>query len=122
MIDRIAEGKAASRLAYGTRLSGQPSKSVVTKVKYLTIPVLLKKDKVASRLKSAWFAPDRECKLAIALLDAFCQEDGQGTGKQSLNFIRSLGRSKVAGTFEIVIKRSLADFGWAHNPHAIKRL
>ena len=87
-------------------------------MKYLTIPVLL--DKVAPDW-SAWFAPDRECWMAIALLDAFCQEDGRELASNDL-IAQALEETRWPGRLEIVSRDPLLLLDGAHNPHAIKAL
>ena len=118
VIDRIAEGKDAPRLAYGKdyQVSHQESvvigevfdyTSAVRQGRFQTGPLGLHQIENAG--------------MAIALLDIFCQEDGRELASNHL-LAQALEETRWPGRLEIVSRDPLMILDGAHNPHAIKAL
>lgn len=118
MIDRIAEEKDASRLAYGANYHVSHQESVVTGEVF----------DYTSAVRQGRFQTDllglhqiENAGMAIALLDTFCQEDGRELASNHL-LAQALEETKWPGRLEIVSRDPLMILDGAHNPHAIKAL
>lgn len=118
VIDRIAEGKVAPRLAYGADYQVCHQESVVTgEVFDYTSSVRQGRFQIGllglHQIENAG--------MAIALLDTFCQEDGRELA--SNDFLgQALEETSWPGRLEIVSRDPLMILDGAHNPHAIKAL
>ncbi|HEU1047540.1 TPA: bifunctional folylpolyglutamate synthase/dihydrofolate synthase [Streptococcus pneumoniae] len=118
VIDRIAEGKDAPRLAYGTDYQVRHQESVVTGEVF----------DYTSAVRQGLFQTSllglyqiENAGMAIALLDTFCQEDGRELA--SNDFLgQALEETSWPGRLEIVSRDPLMILDGAHNPHAIKAL
>ena len=118
VIDRIAEGKAAPRLAYGVDYQVGHQESVVTGEIF----------DYASAVRQGRFQTGllglhqiENVGMAIALLDTFCQEDGRELASNDL-LAQALEETRWPGRLEIVSREPLMILDGAHNPHAIKAL
>lgn len=118
VIDRIAEGKDAPRLAYGTDYQVRHQESVVTgEVFDYTSSVRQGRFQIGllglHQIENAG--------MAIALLDTFCQEDGRELVANIL-IAQALEETSWPGRLEVVSRDPLMILDGAHNPHAIKAL
>ncbi|VSK02126.1 dihydrofolate synthetase [Streptococcus pneumoniae] len=118
VIDRIAEGKDAPRLAYGTDYQVRHQESVVTGEVFDYTSVVRQ-----GRFQTGLLGLHQieNAGMAIALLDTFCQEDGRELA--SNDFLgQALEETSWPGRLEIVSRDPLMILDGAHNPHAIKAL
>lgn len=118
VIDRIAEGKDAPILAYGTDYQVRHQESVVTgEVFDYTSSVR------QGRFQTGLLGLHQieNAGMAIALLDTFCQEDGRELASNDL-LAQALEETSWPGRLEIVSRDPLMILDGAHNPHAIKAL
>lgn len=118
VIDRIAEGKVAPRLAYGADYQVCHQESVVTgEVFDYTSSVRQGRFQIGllglHQIENAG--------MAIALLDTFCQEDGRELVANIL-IAQALEETSWPGRLEVVSRDPLMILDGAHNPHAIKAL
>ena len=118
VIDRIAEGKNAPRIAYGTDYQVRHQESVVTGEVF----------DYTSAVRQACFQTGllglhqiENAGLAIALLDTFCQEDGRALPANTL-VAQALEETRWTGRLEVLSSDPLLILDGAHNPHAIKAL
>lgn len=118
VIDHIAEGKDAPRLAYGTDYQVRHQDSVVTGEVF----------DYTSSLRQGRFQTGllglhqiENAGMAIALLDTFCQEDGRELASNDL-IVQALEETSWPGRLEVVSRDPLMILDGAHNPHAIKAL
>ena len=118
VIDSIAEGKDAPRLAYGKDYQVSHQESVVTGEVF----------DYTSSLRQGRFQTSllglhqiENAGMAIALLDTFCQEDGREQASNHL-LAQALEETSWPGRLEIVSRDLLMILDGAHNPHAIKAL
>lgn len=118
VIDRIAEEKDASRLAYGADYQVSYQKSVVTGEVF----------DYASAVRQGRFQTGllglhqiENAGMAIALLDTFCKEEGREIPANPL-LAQALEETRWPGRLEIVSRDPLLILDGAHNPHAIKAL
>ena len=118
VIDRIAEGKDAPRIVYGTDYQVRYQESVVTGEAF----------DYTSAVRQACFQTGllglhqiENAGMAIALLDTFCQEDGRELASNDL-LAQALEETRWPGRLEIVSRDPLMILDGAHNPHAIKAL
>ena len=118
VIDHIAAGKDAPRLAYGADYQVRHQESVVTGEVF----------DYTSSLRQGHFQTGllglhqiENAGMAIALLDAFCQEDGRELASNHL-LAQALEETKWPGRLEVVSRNPLMILDGAHNPHAIKAL
>ena len=118
VIDRIAEGKDAPRLAYGKDYQVSHQESVVTGEVF----------DYTSSLRQGRFQTGllglhqiENAGMAIALLDAFCKEDGRELASNDL-LAQALEETSWPGRLEVVSRDPLMILDGAHNPHAIKAL
>ncbi|HEU9353531.1 dihydrofolate synthetase [Streptococcus pneumoniae] len=118
VIDRIAEGKVAPRLAYGADYQVCHQESVVTgEVFDYTSSVR------QGRFQTGLLGLHQieNAGMAIALLDTFCQEDGRELASNHL-LAQALEETSWPGRLEIVSRDPLMILDGAHNSHAIKAL
>ena len=118
VIDRIAEGKNAPRIAYGTDYQVRHQESVVTGEVF----------DYTSAVRQACFQTGllglhqiENAGMAIALLDTFCQEDGRALPADTL-VAQALEETRWPGRLEVLSSDPLLILDGAHNPHAIKAL
>ena len=118
VIDRIAEGKDAPRLAYGVDYQVGHQKIVMTGEVF----------DYTSSLRQARFQTGllglhqiENAGMAIALLDTFCQEDGRELASNDL-LAQALEETRWPGRLEVVSRDPLMILDGAHNPHAIRAL
>lgn len=118
VIDRIAEGKDAPRLAYGTDYQVRHQESVVTG-EVFDYTSAVRQGRFQTSLLGLYQIENAG--MAIALLDTFCQEDGRELA--SNDFLgQALEEASWPGRLEIVSRDPLMILDGAHNPHAIKAL
>ena len=118
MIDRIAEGKDAPRLAYGANYQVRHKESVVTGQVFDYTSVVRQ-----GRFQTGLLGLHQieNAGMAIALLDNFCQEDGRELPANTL-LAKALEETRWPGRLEVVSREPLMILDGAHNPHAIKAL
>ncbi|MBF9683928.1 bifunctional folylpolyglutamate synthase/dihydrofolate synthase [Streptococcus pseudopneumoniae] len=118
VIDRIAEGKDAPRLAYGTDYQVRHQESVVTG-EVFDYTSAVRQGRFQTSLLGLYQIENAG--MAIALLDTFCQEDGRELA--SNDFLgQALEETSWPGRLEVVSRNPLMILDGAHNPHAIKAL
>ncbi|HET4581940.1 TPA: bifunctional folylpolyglutamate synthase/dihydrofolate synthase [Streptococcus pneumoniae] len=118
VIDRIAEGKDAPRLAYGTDYQVRHQESVVTG-EVFDYTSAVRQGRFQTSLLGLYQIENAG--MAIVLLDTFCQEDGRELA--SNDFLgQALEETSWPGRLEIVSRDPLMILDGAHNPHAIKAL
>lgn len=118
VIDRIAEGKDAPRLAYGTDYQVRHQESVVTG-EVFDYTSAVRQGRFQTSLLGLYQIENAG--MAIALLDTFCQEDDRELA--SNDFLgQALEETSWPGRLEIVSRDPLMILDGAHNPHAIKAL
>ncbi|HEW2842082.1 TPA: bifunctional folylpolyglutamate synthase/dihydrofolate synthase [Streptococcus pneumoniae] len=118
VIDRIAEGKDAPRLTYGTDYQVRHQESVVTG-EVFDYTSAVRQGRFQTSLLGLYQIENAG--MAIALLDTFCQEDGRELA--SNDFLgQALEETSWPGRLEIVSRDPLMILDGAHNPHAIKAL
>ena len=118
VIDRIAEGKDAPRIAYGRDYQVRHQESVVTGEVF----------DYTSAVRKGCFQTGllglhqiENAGMAIALLDTFCQEDGRALPANTL-VAKALEETRWPGRLEVLSSEPMMIFDGAHNPHAIKAL
>ena len=118
VIDRIAEEKDASRLAYGANYQVSHQKSVVTGEIF----------DYSSSVRQGRFQTGllglhqiENAGMALALLDSYCQAIGQELTDNAL-VAQALEETRWPGRLEVVSREPLMILDGAHNPHAIKAL
>ncbi|HEW5819859.1 TPA: bifunctional folylpolyglutamate synthase/dihydrofolate synthase [Streptococcus pneumoniae] len=118
MIDRIAEEKDAPRFAYGTDYQVSHQDSVVTGEVFDYTSVVRQ-----GRFQTGLLGLHQieNAGMAIALLDAFCKEDGRELASNHL-LAQALEETRWPGRLEVVSRNPLMILDGAHNPHAIKAL
>lgn len=118
MIDRIAEEKDAPRFAYGTDYQVRHQESVVTGEVFDYTSVVRQ-----GRFQTGLLGLHQieNAGMALALLDAFCQEDGRELASNDL-IGQALEETRWPGRLEVVSREPLMILDGAHNPHAIKAL
>lgn len=118
VIDRIAEGKDAPRLAYGKDYQVCHQESVVTGEVFDYTSVVRQ-----GRFQTGLLGLHQieNAGMAIALLDTFCKEDGRELVSNDL-LGQALEETSWPGRLEIVSRDPLMILDGAHNPHAIKAL
>ena len=118
VIDRIAEGKDAPRLAYGTDYQASHQKSMVTG-EVFDYTSAVRQDRFQTGLLG--LHQIENAGMAIALLDTFCKEDGRELASNDL-LGQALEETSWPGRLEVVSRDPLMILDGAHNPHAIKAL
>ncbi|CTF33987.1 bifunctional folylpolyglutamate synthase/dihydrofolate synthase [Streptococcus pneumoniae] len=118
MIDRIAEGKDASRLRYERDYQVSHQKSVVTGEVFDYTSVVRQ-----GRFQTGLLGLHQieNAGMALALLDTFCQEDGRELASNDL-IAQALEETSWPGRLEVVSRDPLMILDGAHNPHAIRAL
>ena len=118
VIDRIAEGKDATRFAYGTDYQVSHQKSVITGGVFDYTSVVRQ-----GRFQTGLLGLHQieNAGMAIALLDTFCQEVGRKLPANIL-IAQALEETRWPGRLEVVSRNPLMILDGAHNPHAIKAL
>ena len=118
VIDAIAEGKDAPRLAYGADYQVSHQESVVTGEVFDYTSVVRQ-----GRFQTGLLGLHQieNAGMAIALLDNFCQEEGRELASNHL-LAQALEETSWPGRLEIVSRDPLMILDGAHNPHAIKAL
>lgn len=118
VIDRIAEGKDAPRIAYGKDYQVCHQESVVTGEVFDYTSVVRQ-----GRFQTGLLGLHQieNAGMALALLDTFCQEDGRELASNHL-LAQALEETSWPGRLEIVSREPLMILDGAHNPHAIKAL
>ena len=118
VIDRIAEGKDALRLAYGKDYQVCHQESAVTGEVFDYTSVVRQ-----GRFQTGMLGLHQieNAGMSIALLDNFCQEDGRELASNDL-LAQALEETSWPGRLEIVSRDPLMILDGAHNPHAIKAL
>ncbi|VLO34867.1 dihydrofolate synthetase [Streptococcus pneumoniae] len=118
VIDRIAEGKDAPRIAYGKDYQVCHQESVVTGEVFDYTSVVRQ-----GRFQTGLLGLHQieNAGMAIALLDTFCQEDSRELASNDL-LGQALEETSWPGRLEIVSRDPLMILDGAHNPHAIKAL
>ena len=118
VIDRIAEGKDAPRLAYGADYQVCHQESVVTgEVFDYTSPVR------QGRFQTGLLGLHQieNAGMALALLDTYCQETGRESASNDL-IVQALKETRWPGRLEVLSSEPMMILDGAHNPHAIKAL
>ena len=118
VIDRIAEGKDAPRIAYGTDYQVGHQESVVTgEVFDYTSPVR------QGRFQTGLLGLHQieNAGMALALLDIYCQETGRESASNDL-IAQALKETRWPGRLEVLSSEPMMILDGAHNPHAIKAL
>lgn len=118
VIDRIAEGKDAPRLAYGIDYQVRHQESVVTG-EVFDYTSAVRQGRFQTGLLG--LHQIENAGMALALLDTFCQEDGRELASNDL-LGQALEETSWPGRLEIVSRDPLMILDGAHNPHAIKAL
>ena len=118
VIDRIAEGKDAPRLAYGTDYQVRHQESVVAG-EVFDYTSVVRQGRFQTGLLGLYQIENAG--MAIALLDNYCQEDGREQASNHL-LTQALEETSWPGRLEIVSREPLMILDGAHNPHAIKAL
>ena len=118
VIDRIAEGKDAPRLAYGANYHVSHQESVVTG-EVFDYKSAVRQGRFQTGLLG--LHQIENAGMAIALLDTFCQEDGRELASNDL-IAQALEETRWPGRLEVVSREPLMILDGAHNPHAIKAL
>ena len=117
-IDRIAEGKDAPRIAYGTDYQVGHQESVVTgEVFDYTSPVR----QGCFQTGLLGLHQIENAGMALALLDIYCQEIGQELASNDL-LAQALEETRWPGRLEVLSSEPMMILDGAHNPHAIKAL
>ena len=118
VIDCIAEGKDAPRIAYGTDYQVRHQESVVTGEVF----------DYTSDVRKGCFQTGllglhqiENAGMAIALLDTFCQEDDRALPANTL-VAKALEETRWPGRLEVLSSEPMMILDGAHNPHAIKAL
>ena len=118
VIDRIAEGKDAPRIAYGTDYQVGHQESVVTgEVFDYTSSVR------QGRFQTGLLGLHQieNAGMALALLDIYCQETGRESASNDL-LAQALEETRWPGRLEVLSSEPMMILDGAHNPHAIKAL
>lgn len=118
VIDRIAEGKDAPRIAYGTDYRVRHQESVVTgEVFDYTSPVR----QGCFQTGLLGLHQIENAGMALALLDTYCQEIGRELASNTL-LAQALEGTRWPGRLEVLSSEPMMILDGAHNPHAIKAL
>ena len=118
VIDCIAEGKDAPRIAYGRDYHVRHQESVVTGEVF----------DYTSDVRKGCFQTGllglhqiENAGMALALLDIYCQEIGRELASNDL-LAQALEETRWPGRLEVLSSDPLLVLDGAHNPHAIKAL
>ena len=118
VIDQIAKAKEASRLVYGRDYQVSHQESVGTGEVFDYISPLRQ-----GRFQTGLLGLHQveNAGMALALLDAYCQETGRELASNNI-VAQALEETSWPGRFEVVSRSPLMILDGAHNPHAIKAL
>lgn len=118
VIDQIAKVKQAPRLSYGDDYQVNHRESTVTGEIF----------DYSSSVRQGHFQTGllglhqiENAGMALALLDAYCQESGRELAGNDL-LAQAIEETSWPGRFEVVSRSPLMILDGAHNPHAIKAL
>ena len=118
VIDQIAKVKQAPRLSYGDDYQVNHRESTVTGEIF----------DYSSSVRKGHFQTGllglhqiENAGMALALLDAYCQETGRELSSNNI-VAQALEETSWPGRFEVVSRSPLMILDGAHNPHAIKAL
>ena len=118
VIDAIADDKNAPRLAYGKDYQVSHQESVVMG-EIFDYTSSARRGRFQTGLLG--LHQIENAGMAIALLDAFCKEDGRELASNDL-IVQALEETRWPGRLEVVSREPLMILDGAHNPHAIKAL
>ena len=118
VIDRIAEGKHAPRLAYGADYQVRHQESVVAG-EIFDYTSSVRQGRFQTGLLG--LHQIENAGMALALLDTYCQETGRELASNAL-VAQALEETRWPGRLEVVSGAPLLLLDGAHNPHAIKAL
>ena len=118
VIDRIAEGKDAPRLAYGKDYQVRHQESVVAG-EIFDYTSSVRQGRFQTGLLG--LHQIENAGMALALLDTYCQETGRELASNDL-VAQALKETRWPGRLEVVSSDPLMILDGAHNPHAIKAL
>ncbi|APJ29743.1 dihydrofolate synthetase [Streptococcus pneumoniae] len=118
VIDAIADDKNAPRLAYGKDYQVSHQESVVMG-EIFDYTSSARRGRFQTGLLG--LHQIENAGMAIALLDAFCKEDGRELASNDL-IVQALEETSWPGRLEVVSRDPLMILDGAHNPHAIKAL
>ena len=118
VIDRIAEGKDAPRIAYGTDYQvGHQESMVAGEIFDYTSSVR------TGRFQTGLLGLHQieNAGMALALLDTYCQEIGRELASDDL-LAQALEETRWPGRLEVLSSEPMMILDGAHNPHAIRAL
>ena len=118
VIDRIAEGKDAPRLAYGSDYQVRHQESVVAG-EIFDYTSSVRQGRFQTGLLG--LHQIENAGMALALLDTYCQETGRELASNAL-VAQALKETRWPGRLEVLSSEPLMILDGAHNPHAIKAL
>ena len=118
VIDRIAEGNDAPRLAYGSDYQVSHQESVVAG-EIFDYTSSVRQGRFQTGLLG--LHQIENAGMALALLDTYCQETGRELASNDL-VAQALKETRWPGRLEVVSSNPLLILDGAHNPHAIKAL
>ena len=118
VIDRIAEGKDAPRLAYGKDYQVRHQESVVAG-EIFDYTSSVRQGRFQTGLLG--LHQIENAGMALALLDTYCQEVGRELASNDL-VAQAMEETRWPGRLEVVSSAPLLLLDGAHNPHAIKAL
>ena len=118
VIDRIAEGKNAPRLAYGSDYQVSHQESVVTG-EVFDYTSAVRQGRFQTGLLG--LHQIENAGMALTLLDTYCQEIGRELASNDL-VAQAMEETSWPGRLEVVSSDLLLLLDGAHNPHAVKAL
>ena len=118
VIDRIAEGKNAPRLAYGSDYQVSHQESVVTG-EIFDYTSAVRQGRFQTGLLG--LHQIENAGMALTLLDTYCQEIGRELASNDL-VAQAMEETSWPGRLEVVSSDLLLLLDGAHNPHAVKAL
>ena len=118
VIDCIAEGKDAPRIAYGTDYQVRHQESVVTG-EVFDYTSAVRQGRFQTGLLG--LHQIENAGMALALLDTYCQEIGRELASNTL-LAQALEETRWPGRLEVLSSDPFLILDGAHNPHAIKAL
>ena len=118
VIDRIAEGKDAPRIAYGTDYQVGHQESVVTG-EVFDYTSSVRQGRFQTGLLGLHQVENAG--MALALLDTYCQETGRELASNDL-VAQALKETRWPGRLEVLSSEPMMILDGAHNPHAIRAL
>lgn len=118
VIDRIAEGKDAPRITYGTDYQVRHQESVVTG-EIFDYTSAVRQGRFQTGLLG--LHQIENAGMALALLDTYCQETGRELASND-SVAQALEETRWPGRLEVLSSEPMMILDGAHNPHAIKAL